>query len=89
MSRAPLHRAHANRIEAGQGGGKALDRPAALMSAQQEAIRWRRADGDSLGILAKSWAAIQRVHDHAGQSAEAPDHLLIDIKDGYEEQQRR
>jgi hypothetical protein len=47
------------------------------MSAQQEAIRWRRAEGDPLGMLAKSRAAIQRVHDQrrskCGGAGPSPD----------------
>ncbi|MEW9855963.1 recombinase family protein [Novosphingobium sp. M1R2S20] len=49
--------------------GKALGRPAALSEAQQAAIRTRRAEGVSLGTLAKEYgvsrAAIQRVEKRA------------------------
>jgi putative DNA-invertase from lambdoid prophage Rac len=45
--------------------GKALGRPAALSQDQQATIRQRRAEGVSLGVLAKEYgvsrAAIQRV----------------------------
>lgn len=50
--------------------GRALGRPAALDGEQQQAIRQRRSEGVSLGILAKEFgvsrAAIQRVEKRAG-----------------------
>lgn len=49
--------------------GKTLGRPAALTLEQQKAIRQRRAEGLSLGVLAKEYgvsrAAIQRVEKRA------------------------
>jgi putative DNA-invertase from lambdoid prophage Rac len=49
--------------------GRALGRPAALDGEQQQAIRQRRSEGMSLGILAKEFgvsrAAIQRVEKRA------------------------
>ena len=49
--------------------GKALGRPSALSKGQQEAVRARRAAGESLGILAKEFgvsrAAIQRIERRA------------------------
>jgi putative DNA-invertase from lambdoid prophage Rac len=51
--------------------GKALGRPAALSPEDQGAIRQRRSEGVSLGVLAKEYgvsrAAIQRVEKRAGQ----------------------
>jgi putative DNA-invertase from lambdoid prophage Rac len=53
--------------------GKALGRPAALSPEDQGAIRQRRSEGVSLGVLAKEYgvsrAAIQRVEKRAGQRA--------------------
>lgn len=50
--------------------GKALGRPAALTAEQQQEIRAKRAEGLSLGALAKAYgvsrAAIQRVEKRAG-----------------------
>jgi len=50
--------------------GKALGRPSALSLDQQSAIRQKRAEGASLGVLAKEYgvsrAAIQRVERRAG-----------------------
>jgi putative DNA-invertase from lambdoid prophage Rac len=49
--------------------GKSLGRPAALTSDQQDIIRQKRAEGVSLGVLAKQYgvsrAAIQRVQKRA------------------------
>lgn len=50
--------------------GRLLGRPSALTEAQQTAVRDRRAQGVSLGVLAKEYgvsrAAIQRVEKRAG-----------------------
>jgi putative DNA-invertase from lambdoid prophage Rac len=49
--------------------GKALGRPASLTTEQQEVVRRRRAEGVSLGMLAKEYgvsrAAIQRAEKRA------------------------
>jgi putative DNA-invertase from lambdoid prophage Rac len=49
--------------------GKSLGRPPALTSDQQDIIRQKRAEGVSLGVLAKQYgvsrAAIQRVQKRA------------------------
>jgi putative DNA-invertase from lambdoid prophage Rac len=51
--------------------GKALGRPSALSAKDQQAIRLRRAEGASLGVLAKEYgvsrAAIQRVEKRAAE----------------------
>lgn len=53
--------------------GKALGRPSALSSDQQAIIRQRRAEGASLGILAKEYgvsrAAIQRVEKRSPEGS--------------------
>jgi putative DNA-invertase from lambdoid prophage Rac len=53
--------------------GKALGRPSALGAKDQQAIRQRRAEGASLGVLAKEYgvsrAAIQRVEKRAVEPA--------------------
>jgi putative DNA-invertase from lambdoid prophage Rac len=53
--------------------GKALGRPSALSPKDQKTIRQRRAEGASLGILAKEYgvsrAAIQRVERRAAKPA--------------------
>lgn len=61
-TQAGLHRAKA--------AGKALGRPSALSEDQRAAIRERRSEGVSLGVLAKEYgvsrAAIQRVEKRTG-----------------------
>jgi putative DNA-invertase from lambdoid prophage Rac len=53
--------------------GKALGRPSTLSAKDQQAIRHRRAEGASLGVLAKEYgvsrAAIQRVGKRAAEPA--------------------
>ena len=60
---------HPRKLLVDQGPGP-LETPAALDGAKQPAIRQRRSDGVSLGILAKEFgvsrAAIQRVEKRAG-----------------------
>ena len=54
--------------------GKALGRPASLTADEQDAVRRKRAQGVSLGVLAKEYgvsrAAIQRAQKRAGISQE-------------------